>query len=803
MCGRALTSWRGDAVRALERKLLRDIWQVRTQALAIAGVIGTGVAMFAMYLSTFDALEATQTAYYDRFRFADVFAGLERAPRNLGPRIRALPGVAQVSTRVVADVALDVPGLDEPATGRLLSIPEDPAAMLDGVFLRRGRHLSPGAADEVLVHEAFADAHGLEPGDGLAAIINGRRRELSIVGVALSPDYIYVIGPGDFLPDHLRFGVFWMGRRALATAFDMEGGFNFVSLRLAPGSSAGTEGAVIAELDRLLEPYGGRGAIPRRLQTSHWYVENELRELRTMAQILPMIFLAVAAFLLNVVLSRMIAIQRPQIAVLKAVGYGNGAVALHFLAIALLIALVGAIFGNLAGAGLGDGLTAIYAEYFRFPVYTYTLPPSVALSATLVCLTAAGLGALSAVRRALALPPAEAMRPEPPARFRTTWLERLGAGRALGASGRMLLRNVARRPWRFLLSATGVGLAIALMVLGSFFIDAIDHLMTMQYDVIERHDVTVSFSQPRSASARHSLSRLPGVMQVEPFRAVPVRLRNRNLSRHVAIMGRPAVPELSRVIDREGGALRLPPEGLVLSARLAELLGVGWGDRLQVEVLEGARRRQQVTVVALVDDYLGLSATMESAALARLLGEGETLSGAFLAVDSQAEQALYSTLKSTPGVAGVSLTRAAIRSFRDTLRENMMRIIAFNLLFSAVIAVGVVYNAARISLSERGRDLASLRVLGFTRQEIARILFGELALVVLVAIPIGIACGHGLAALTLALLDNELFRIPLIIEPSTYGWSVVAVVIAALVSALLVRRRLDRLDLVAVLKTRT
>jgi putative ABC transport system permease protein len=669
--------------------------------------------------------------------------------------------------------------------------------------VRRGRYIDAAGRDDVLVHEAFANEHGLEPGDRIAAIINGRRRELEIAGVALSPEYIYVIGPGDIIPDHRRFGVFWMGGRALASAFDMEGGFNDVSLRLEPGHRADPDAPdVIAELDRLLDPYGGLGGIARRHQPSHWFIENELREMRTMASILPVIFLAVAAFLLNIVLSRTITVQRTQIAALKAVGYTSREVALHYLGIGALISLLGAIAGNVAGARLGGGLTNLYAEYFRFPETFFELPPWVALAAVSISLIAATLGSLGAVRRVNALPPAEAMRPEPPARFEPTRLEKLGLRRFLGPEGRMIVRNIARSPLRFVLSAFGVGMAIALMVLGAFFIDAIDYLITLQFSVAQRQDVTVNFVEPRSVNARHELERMPGVLRVEPFRAVPVRLRYENRSRQATILGLPANPQLSRVIDRRTGPVELPPDGILLSAALGEQLGATAGDRISVEALEGARPRREIPIARLIEDFLGLAAYMETGALARMMREDASLSGAFLAIDSRQEEDLYRTLKQTPDVAGVALASAATRSFRDTIRANMMRIIFFNVVFSIIIAIGVVYNAARISLSERSRDLASLRVLGFSRGEITQILLGELGLVTLAAIPIGVVCGSGLAWLTLALLRNELYRIPFIIERSTYGWAIVTVVAASLLSGLLVRRRLERLDLVAVLKTR-
>jgi putative ABC transport system permease protein len=183
-------------IRALDRKLIRDLWAMKGQSLAIASVIAAGVAMFVMYLSNFDSLERTRASYYDTARFADVFALLKRAPLSLEFRIAALPGVEAVSTRVVADVTLDVPGMAEPAAGRLISLPDGGRPPLNDVYLRRGRWIDVTRADEVLASEIFCDAHGFNPGDRVTAIINGRRRSLTIVGVALSPEYVYAIRPG-------------------------------------------------------------------------------------------------------------------------------------------------------------------------------------------------------------------------------------------------------------------------------------------------------------------------------------------------------------------------------------------------------------------------------------------------------------------------------------------------------------------------------------------------------------------------------------------------------------------------------
>jgi putative ABC transport system permease protein len=437
-------------MRALDRKLLRDLWHMRGQAIAIALVIASGVATFVLSVSTLESLRRTQDHYYERYRFAHVFAHLKRAPKTLADRIAEIPGVAQVQTRVVEQVTLDVADLPEPAVGRLISIPEYPKPDLNGLYLRSGRWVEPGHTGEVLASEGFAEAHGLVPGDRVSAVINGRRQLLTVVGIALSPEYVYAIRPGDLLPDEKRFGIFWMGYTDLAAAFNMQGAFNDITLTLKWGAS---EPEVLRRLDRLTESYGGLGAYGRADQTSNRFIVNEINELRGMALVVPAIFLAVAAFLFHVVITRLIGTQREQIATLKAFGYSSFEVGRHYLKLVLLIVIAGVILGTGLGVWLGRGLTELYTRFFRFPVFEYSPGSNVILSAFLVSVASAAAGTWGAVSRAMRLPPAEAMRPEPPAAFRPTILERVGLQSLFSSTTRMILRQLERQPLRSLLSA--------------------------------------------------------------------------------------------------------------------------------------------------------------------------------------------------------------------------------------------------------------------------------------------------------------------------------------------------------------
>ncbi len=782
----------------LDRKLLRDLIHLRGQMIAVALVVTCGISMFVTLRGMHSYLLGTQASYYERYRFSDLFAHLKQAPLGVASRLAALPGVAAAEPRIVVDVLLDVPGLAEPATGRLVSIPQHRRPALNDLYLRHGRWVA--GRGEVLASEAFARANGLQIGDTLGAVIHGRWQRLRIVGLALSPEYVYEIrGAGDFFPDNRRFGVIWMGYEPLAAAFDLDGAFNDVAVSLAPGAS---QPATLARLDRLLARYGGLGAYGREDHVSHRFVSDEITETRVTSVAIPAVFLGVTAFLLHIVMSRLVATQRDQIAVLRAFGYSAGAVGGHYLKLALAPVLLGAAAGTGIGLWFAVELAQVYARFYQFPVVRYQPEPGIVALAVAIGGGAALLGAWGAARRAMALPPAEAMRPEAPARYRTGRLERLAGLRLASPETRILLRNLERRPWKAALSVVGIALAAAIVVLGWYAYDAIGFMKDVQFRTVQREDVTVVLREPASAAALHALARLPGVLRAEPFRAVAARLRNGHRTYRAAFQGMDPGGELRRIVDRGFRVHGLPPAGVLLTSHLAEKLAVRPGDRLTVEVLEGARPVREVPVAGVVDEMMGMAAYMELPALNRLMHEGRTISGAYLAVDPPAREALYARLKRLPAVSGVGVREAALRSFETTVAESFWISISVLITFACVIAFGVIYNGARIALSERGRELASLRILGFSRGEVASMLLGEQSLLTLLALPLGAAFGFAVCALLALRFESDLFRLPLVVSGRTYLFAFLTVAASALASGLAVRHRLDRLDLIAVLKTR-
>ncbi|MGJ8571726.1 MAG: ABC transporter permease [Hoeflea sp.] len=788
------------ALSMLDRKLVRDLGRLWAQSLAVALVMACGVMTLILALGATRALDDTRAAFYDRTRFGDVFARATRAPEGVKTAIAAINGVSAVATRIVNPVIIDITGMAEPATGMVISIPDHGEPAVNRLYMRSGRLPEPGRDNEAAIIEAFANAHGFRPGDTFDVLINGRKRRLSITGITLSPEYVYAIGPGDMVPDQKRFGVIHMHRSVLEGAYDMKGAFNDVSLTLSHNAD---QKDVISQLDTILEPHGGTGAYGRVDHMSDAFLESELTQLKAMAQVIPPIFLFIAAFLVNMILTRLIALEREQIGLLKAVGYSNGAIAWHYAKLTLAISIVGVTIGGIAGTRLGRGMASLYGEFYSFPFLVFSREPDLYVISALVTFAAALVGAANAIMGAVRLPPAVAMRPPAPTRYRNLFSSSAGGFRLpFSQLTVMALRHLVRWPLRTALTTLGTALPVALLITSLFAFDSVEHMIDTIWFRADRQDATLTFAAARSEDAIRDVSRLPGVIAAEPFRAEAATLRHGYRSRNIQIIGSDPETDISRVLDRSFAPIKLPPSGILLSERLAEHLDLGTGDQVEVELNDGQGRKVMVPLIGVTNSYVGLNANMSREALDRLSGQGSRISGARVLVDESRIDDLYAEVKQTPAIASVALQGISRQRFRAVIEENIGISITIYVSLAVIITFGVIYNSARIQLSERARELASLRVFGFTSGEVSSVLLTELSVMVILAQPLGWLIGRGFSVLVAKGFESDLFRIPLIINPSTYAVSSLIVLAGAVVSALIVRRRIDRLDLIRVLKTR-
>lgn len=783
----------------LDHKLLRDLWHMKGQAIAIGMVIAVGVAMLVMMSGLVTSLNETRAAYYERYRLADVFAPVTRAPDRLLQRLAAIEGVGTVETRVNGGALIDLEGADVPVQAQAVSLPDLRSPRLNDVFLSDGRMIDSDRSDEILLLQSFAVAQGLRPGDRISATMNGARRSFRIVGLAQSPEFLYTTAPGEIIPDDARFGVIWMSRSALAAAYDMEGAFNEALLSLSRGAN---EDAVLDAVDRILDPYGGTGSYPLADQTSNRFLSQEIIGLEASAVGVPPIFLAVAAFLLYIVINRMVQSEREEIGLMKAFGYTNTEVGAHYFKLVMAIAIGGALAGCLLGIAGGRALVEFYANYFKFPFLVFQLDPAPFVTGVGASILSASIGGLMVLRGVFALTPATAMRaPAPPDYSRTG-----RAGRALNAwldqPSRMVLRRITRQPGRMAGAMIGIAAGMALSVSMITIYAGFDRTVDLTFNVVDRSDVTVSFTHAASESTIFELRRMPGVSLVEPVRYVPAVLRNGLETYRGVITGLSSEPRLFRALDADLREIPLEGPGIVLSTAMADILNIGPGEMLTVEVREGRQPDLRIPVTAVAESLLGAPAYMDLDALNRALREPGRASGAYMSIDQARAREIYRALQAMPTVAGVSLNSDAEAAFLTLMNSGagairyVMGAIAF------VITFGIVYNAARIAFAERIRDLASLRVIGFTRAETAFVLLGELAVVTLLALPFGGVLGYHLSFGIAAGFSNELYQIPVVFDLASYGFAALVVIGAAIASGWLVKRDIDRTEMVLALKTR-
>lgn len=784
---------------ALDRKFLRDFANLWKQALAIALVLACGVAILLTALGMYKALSDTRATYYERNRFADVFTAVRRAPDRLIAELAAIDGVWAVETRTVGETVLDLPGVGVSVAGRILSLPDDGPPMLNVPILKSGRYPDPTSTDEVMVNANFAIANGFEPGDYFFANLSGQKRQLTITGMAQSPEFIYTIGPGAIMPDNATFGIIWMPGHAVGAAFDMTGAFNDVSLQITSGAQTKN---VIDAVDRLLDPYGSLGAYDRSLHPSDSFIDAEIKQLRIMSSILPPIFFGISAFLVSMVMGRIIALQRSQIGLLKAVGYSNLEVCLHYLMLAAMIAVLGVAIGWLTGTWLAHLMATQYALYFDFPFLIFSTSAWVYAASGMAALVTTSLGAAQAAIKSARLAPAIAMQPPAPAQFKRSTIDRAMAAMRLSQPTIMILRSLIRWPVRSALTMLGLALAVSTVVAPSFFDYALDKIVDSAFYDTNRQDAMLVLSHDMPLHVLDSAARLPAVLQTEGQQFHPVILRNGNREKRTAIEARAPNTDLSRIIGTDGVQINAAPGGIVLSRRLAAHLHVAVGDAVTAKFLGGRQESHQLRVTGVVDQYFGLGAYMDLDDVNALLRQSSRISLVNVSLNDAAVPQLHAALKDIPNLAGVVMMTDARRSFSETIEQSIGVMNTVYIVIALLITIGVTYNGARIQLSERSRELASLRILGFTRGEVSYILIGETMLLALLAQPLGWFVGAQIALTMANGMSSDLYSMPLVLHPAIFAKASLVVLLASFASVMVVRRRLDKQNLVSVMKVR-
>ncbi len=780
----------------LDRKLRRDLWHNKAMLLAVVLIVAVGVGCLSGFLATSKNLQSARSSYYQETFLADFWIDLKKAPTTVLPDLLDIPGVASLRARLVTSVMLDLDGVDRPISGQLLSMPPSQQDVINNVILMSGSYFTPGRRNEVLVNHDFATARNIAPGDTLRMVIHGQRKELHVVGTAISSEFVYLMPPGSIVPEPADYGVFYVKQQLAEDAMGFEGACNSLVGFLTPQARQNPQ-AVLDQLGTALKPYGVFATTPLAQQASNLALSSELSGLSTMATMMPLIFLSVAALVLNVLMTRLAEQQRSIVGTLKALGYGNAVIRAHFLKVGCIVGLCGGLAGCVLGYFMAAGLTVTYKSFFTFPRLDNLFYPGLMLLSVTIALVFGLLGTLRGVAHVTRLNPAEAMHEQPPTQGGSVFLERLPwFWRNLGFRWQLSLRNLFRNRVRTLVGVFAAAMGTALLVCTFGMVDSLQYMANFQFDKILLSDFQLTFRQELDQGAVYEMAATPGVVKVEPLLEVACDFLNGHRSKKGRIMGLVRGAQMTVPRDAKGNAVAVPSAGLLMSRRMAAILDVRPGDSLTITPTKGLQQPRTVRVAQIIDSMFGLSVYADYHYLNTLIHESAAVSALQLRTQMTPKQlrGFLKQCKQYPQLAGIGnrdLQRGLIqKSFVDKLGGMAYPLI----FFGAIIFFGSILNASLIGILERKREIATYRVLGYTALEVGNLLLRENILIngagILLGLPLGWWMLDGMAQQ----YQNDMYSMPCVIDPQSWIVSVVLAIVFVLLCQCIIQRSISRLN---------
>ncbi len=780
----------------LDRKLRRDLVALRGMLLAVVSIVAVGIGSLVGFQATTDNLAAARDDYYARCRMADFWLELKKAPLASLSTLASTPGVERLRGRIAAAVIVDLPAVEEPIAGLLLSMPARREQVINDVVLTAGSWFSNGGDDQVIVSKKFAEARGLIPGDRVHLIVDGQRKTLRVVGVGISAEFVDLIPPGAITPAPADYGVFYVPRKFAEDALDMAGAANSV-VGLLTRAGRADPALVLERLSQRLTPYGVFSTTTLAQQASNLNLTSELGGLATMATMMPLIFLTVAALVLNILMMRLAAQQRVIVGTLKALGYDNRSLFVHFVEVGILVGLVGAIMGCLLGIGIGAALTQWYEGLFTFPALRSRLDPGLMLLALVIALLFSVLGTLRGVRHVTRMSPAEAMHPPTPPVGGAIFLERLpGLWRRLGFFWQMALRNIFRNRSRSLVGVFAAALGTAILVSTFGMVDSLKYMVELQFGKVMLADFTLSFRSAVDGGGLYDARRLPGVTLAEPLFYVAGSFEHANHRHRGGVVGLASGATLTVPGNADGSPVRVPEQGLLMAKRLAERLHLEVGDRVRLTPTKGTRQPYEVSVTGVFDSLFGLGVYANYRWLNALVGEASAISSIQLRVaqTSAERRAFFAELKRMPTLLSVQDLAKERASLWQTLVVKLGSMSYVMILFGAVIFFGSILNAALIGLIERRREMATYRVLGYRPGEVGAMALRESLVLNLSGILLGLPLGWWMLVGMNRQYTNDLYVLPPVVTASGWLWSCALAIGFVLIAQLVVQREINRMN---------
>ncbi|WP_444643683.1 ABC transporter permease [Caproiciproducens sp. R1] len=781
----------------LWKQAVRGVWRGRKSYFACIVLLAMGIMVYVSYQLLYVNLSSAQKQFYASQRFADGFASVDAIPAGAVKNLSDIKGISRIDSSITLDAR--VMGLSDTkiVTLRLNSFdPEDPER-LNNFVLAKGTVPESGG---LLIGQTFAAANKLAVGDTVRLIVNGQEIERQITGIAQSPEYVYVIpDTGQLLPDDSAFGFAFVPAADLETLGSGRGIANRLSFLLEKGA---TFRQVEAPLREALEPYGLRSLTARKDQPSHAMLQQEIDQLGSMSASIPTVFIVMAVLILYIMLKRMIEQERMQIGTLKAFGFSNWTIVLHYLSYGGVTGAVGGVAGVLLGLVMTGGMTQMYLDYFSLPAIQVPPDPFYILMGLLIAVLSGLAGAFMGVRGVLRLEPGEAMRPPSPPVLKSDLFARLPLIRKLLTSyGFMASRNITRNKFRSTFVLAGMAFAFAITAFMASYGDMFKTLMLDQFTKVEVYDLKITLKTPTGAAdALETADALKGVDSAEAILELPAELHREHLQEAVSLTALPDDVGLYRIYDVDSKQNHSPPkEGILLSSTLAKKLQAKRGDVLTVRTPYTGDRDIPLPVMGVVHTNSGSSAFASLKGIWNALDIPPTVNSILLSAKDP--QAIKAELTDAKNVAAMTDQEEAKASYMDMFRtySSLMEMMQG---IGMIIAFAIITNTASISLSERKREYATMRVLGMHPKEIGKVVSFEYWVLSLGALPLGILLTRMIKQAMATTIDSDLFTMPLNTPLGSYFSAAVLCAATVALSNRLARRRISKFDMVEVLKER-
>ena len=759
----------------LNRKLRRDLWQTKGMLVAVILIVALGVGCLVGMMGTSLNLQLARDAYYGQCRMADFWVDLKKMPVTELDVLDDLKGISEMRARIAFQVIVDLEGVEEPLSGTLLTLPAEPSPVINNILIQSGTYFTSRRQDEVIVSEAFARARGIRDGDTIHLIMNGQRKALFVVGTAMSSEFVYMMPPGSITPEPSRFGVFYVKRGFGEDALGFHGACNSLVGRLSRKARQDTQ-PLFDDLRHRLKPYGLFAITPLRLQASNLYLSGELTGLATISFFIPTIFLLVAIFVLNVLMSRLAQQQRTIVGTLKALGYGNRKIFFHFIQFGLFVGVGGALLGCLLGYWIADSLTIQYRMFFAFPQLDNRFYPGLNLVALVIALVFGVIGTLKGIQTVLHLSPAEAMRPPAPPGGGAVFLEAwTGIWQRLEFRWQIVLRNLIRNKGRTLTGIFSAAMGAALVLITFGTLDSMQYMLDFRFDRVDHADHALTLRNDRGGGALYEAGELPGIQAAEPILNVPCHFQNGNHRKKGMIQGLVRGARLTEPSSVSGARVAVPETGLLMARRLGKELGLSPGDRVRVTPTQGQQQPVDLPVAGFIDSLFGLCVYADYDYLNRQISEAGAVSALQLkGLPTPVEMRRFlRRIKSWPDLADYAETSFQKQVMQNAFVNQMGQMVYPLILFGAVIFFGAILNGSLISIIERAREIATFRVLGYQPGEISAIFLRENMIQYGIGALLGLPLGWWLLWAINSQYTNDMYSVPTIVAPVSWVKTVV------------------------------